>query len=68
VNGHASDVLPVDQDLATIGAYQTYYHVKRSCLARAVGAEQADDLAFGHLHGYVVHHLAAAIGFFQVPC
>ncbi|KAF5274321.1 hypothetical protein FQR65_LT17040 [Abscondita terminalis] len=66
VDGHAAHGLAVDEDLAAIAAHQAHDHVERGGLARAVGTQQAHDLAFFHGQGHILDHLAAAIGFPQV--
>ena len=66
VDGLVFDGLSVQQNLPAIGPHQAHDHVERSGFARAVGAQQADHLAFGHRQRHVFDDLAAAIRFFEV--
>ena len=49
MNGHARDVLTIDQNLATVGTHQTHDHVERRGFTCAVGAKQSDHFAFLNL-------------------
>ncbi len=61
------DRAAVDGNLARVGAHQTHDHVEGRGLARAVRAEQADDLALVDVQRDVLDDLAAAVRLLQVP-
>jgi hypothetical protein len=49
VDRHVRQALVVELDLAAVKRHQADHHVEAGSLARAVGAEQADDLAAADL-------------------
>ena len=59
VHRQRGDVRAVDRDAARIGRDQAHDHVEAGGLARAVGTQQADDLAAAQVQADVLHHLAA---------
>src|SRR5690606_2965610 len=56
----AADLLAVEGDGPGIGPQEARDHVERGGLARAVGPEQADDLALGELEAQIVDGNKAA--------
>ena len=58
-------VVAVEEDLAAVRPHEADDHVERGGLARAVGAEQPDDLALADLDVDAVHHRATVIDFLQ---
>src|SRR3990167_4882462 len=60
------DGLSIDADISLIAAHQPDNHVKRRCLACAVGAKQAHHFTLLHCQGNILDHFAAAIGFGQM--
>ena len=62
MRGH---VLAADGDAPGVGAHQAHHHVEAGGLAGAVGTEQSDDLAVGHLERDVFHDLARLVALFQ---
>ena len=47
--------MPREQDLPVCGAQHPRNHLERGRLPRAVGAEQAVDLALPHMQAHAVH-------------
>ncbi|MNN54105.1 hypothetical protein D3C81_1689000 [compost metagenome] len=66
VHGLVGDVLLVDQDAALVGLDQADDHVEAGGLARAVGAEKADDLSAVDGQADVADHLTALVALGQV--
>jgi len=61
VHGQVGDVLAAQEDLPRIRRRQAHDHVEGRSLARAVRAEQADDLPRPDLDGHVLDHRATAV-------
>src|SRR6185436_424868 len=59
VHGKPGDLFPFEEDSPAVGREQADHHVERRRLARAVGAEQPDDLAALDVEGNGVDNLAA---------
>ena len=66
VYGQRGDVFTVQEDAATVGADEADGHVEAGGFARAVRAEQADDLGGVHLVAGVFDDAALAVVFFEV--
>ena len=64
--GLPSSSLPVVGDGAAVRLYQAGDGAQRGGLARAVGADQGDDLAVGHLQADAAQRLDAAVGYAQI--
>ena len=58
---HGGDVLALEGDGARLGAQQTGDGLQGGGLARAVGADQGDDLPFGHLKGHALDGVDGAV-------
>src|SRR4051794_25821445 len=61
----AGDVLARKADTAGIRHSLAVQHIEAGALARAVGADQCEDLAGPHRERYAAHRMDAAIGFGQ---
>jgi hypothetical protein len=60
VRGQARELAPVERDAARVGAVVAADDVDQRRLARAVGAEHAEDLAFAHVEVDAVERAHAA--------
>ena len=67
VDRHVGHRAAVDRDVAGTGTHQADQDVERGGLAGAIGAEQADHLAFADRQRDVLDDHAAAVGLLQVP-
>src|SRR5262245_11492297 len=59
VHGKPGDLFPFEEDSPAVGREQADHHVERRRLARAVGAQEPDDLAALDVEGNGVDDLAA---------
>ena len=66
VDGILGNVQVVQEDAALVGRDKAHGHVERRGLARAVGAQQADNLPLLDVDGHVAHHRALAVLFHQI--
>src|SRR5215218_6776547 len=58
--GPLADVMPFDEDLALLGRLEQVDAAQEGALARAAGAEDADDFAFGDVEVDAFQHLELA--------
>jgi hypothetical protein len=66
VDRQVRELAPVELDAPGVRGDQADDHVKAGGLARAVGAQQPDHLAAGHLERHVLHHAARLVALVQV--
>ena len=66
VRRHAHDVLVVQKDAAAAGLQQSGHGIQRRGFARAVGADQGNDLALVHLEGNSLDGVNAAVVYVEV--
>jgi hypothetical protein len=65
IHGEAGNLFGIEENLPPVGPLKTYDHVKDGGLARAVRAEEPDDLALAYVERHAVDDRALAVGFLQ---
>ena len=65
VGAEGGDILALEVDTAMGGFHQSGNGAQRGGFARAVGADEGDDLPLGYLKGDALHGLNAAVAYLQ---
>jgi hypothetical protein len=65
IHCHAGNVAILENDAPAVGPDETDDHIKRGRLARAIGAEQADDFAALDVYVHAVDNGAASVNLYQ---
>ena len=65
VGAEGGDVLALEVDAAVGGLHQSGNGAQGGGFARAVGADEGDDLALGYLKGDALYGLNAAVAYLQ---
>jgi hypothetical protein len=68
IHGQTGNVLSGEMDFAFVGCDLSGGHAEAGRLARAVGAEEADDFPDINLEVNAVHDLPPTVVFHQAPC